>query len=182
MVQRSSLGCSVAQLVVHWPAVRQARVQILARHPGRFFPLSEEAMKKMREAAANEDGWLYSINVTMDECTDKDKMYKKGAIATKPLIILKITGVRKTLPEKQGYRRRPRCRNLRLCRRHRFPLRLNPDWECRTVAGRAAWPPRRRGVRRSGSPSPPTRTGSSPPLRPVPEARLMDPFRFLFER
>ncbi len=81
-------------------------------------------------------------------------------------------GPHKTLPEKQGYRRhRRRCRNLRLCRR-RFPPRLNPDWECRTVAGRAAWPPRRRGVRRSGSPSPPTRTGSSPPLRPVPKGEM----------
>jgi hypothetical protein len=37
-VQRGSVGCSVAQLVVRWPAVWQARVQIPARHPREVFP------------------------------------------------------------------------------------------------------------------------------------------------
>jgi hypothetical protein len=32
------LGCSVAQLIVLWPAVWQARVQISARHPREVFP------------------------------------------------------------------------------------------------------------------------------------------------
>ncbi len=32
-VQTGVVGCSVAQLVVRWPAKRQARVRISARHP-----------------------------------------------------------------------------------------------------------------------------------------------------
>ncbi len=35
------LGCSIAQLVARWPAVRQARGQIPARHPREVFLLSE---------------------------------------------------------------------------------------------------------------------------------------------
>jgi hypothetical protein len=32
------IGCSIAQLVARWPATRQARVQIPARHPREVFP------------------------------------------------------------------------------------------------------------------------------------------------
>ncbi len=47
-------GCIMAHLVVRWPAVKQARVQILAWHPKEvFILLSEEAMKKKERGSAN---------------------------------------------------------------------------------------------------------------------------------
>ena len=47
------LGCSAAQLVVRWLAVRQARVQISARHPREVPPTEPAAMKIWRRASAN---------------------------------------------------------------------------------------------------------------------------------
>jgi hypothetical protein len=46
-------GCSVAQLVVRWLAVRQARVQISARHPREVPPTEPTAVKIWRWASAN---------------------------------------------------------------------------------------------------------------------------------
>jgi hypothetical protein len=60
MVRRGSHGvawliwCGVAQLVARRLAVRQARVQFSARHHREVFPT--QAMKKWREASANDDG------------------------------------------------------------------------------------------------------------------------------
>jgi hypothetical protein len=47
------LGCSVAQMVVRWLAVRQARVRISARHPKEVPPTQPAAMKIWRRAPAN---------------------------------------------------------------------------------------------------------------------------------
>ncbi len=47
--------CGVTQLVARRLAVRQARVRFSARHH-RSFPLSRQAMKKWREASANDGG------------------------------------------------------------------------------------------------------------------------------
>ena len=45
---RNSVGCSIAQLVACWPAVRQIRVQIPARHSREFFLLvTEKLVKKL---------------------------------------------------------------------------------------------------------------------------------------
>ncbi len=52
-VQCGSLGCSVAQLVAHWLAVRQARVRISARHPEEVPPTEPTAVKILRWASAN---------------------------------------------------------------------------------------------------------------------------------
>ncbi len=47
------LGCSVAQLVVRWLAVKQARVRISARHPMEVPPTEPTAMKIWRWASMN---------------------------------------------------------------------------------------------------------------------------------
>ncbi len=53
-VQRGSeVACSVAQIVVRWLDVRQARVRISARHPMEVPPTEPTAMKKWRWASAN---------------------------------------------------------------------------------------------------------------------------------
>jgi hypothetical protein len=52
-VQCGSLGCSVAQLVARWLAVRQARVRISARHPMEVPPTEPTAVKIWRWASAN---------------------------------------------------------------------------------------------------------------------------------
>ncbi len=49
----SIIGCSVAQLVARWLAVRQARVRISARHPKEVPPTEPTAMKIWRWASAN---------------------------------------------------------------------------------------------------------------------------------
>ncbi len=78
-MQRGRVGCSVGQLVVRWPAVTQAQVQISARHPGAVFPMREEAMKKMESGLGE---WrrmtvLYEYECNYDVCNDKDKIYEK---------------------------------------------------------------------------------------------------------
>ncbi len=63
----AQLRCSVAQLVVRWPAVWQARVQIPARHPKEGFSLlAKQAMKTRREALANRYERMYCMNVIMN--------------------------------------------------------------------------------------------------------------------
>jgi hypothetical protein len=52
-VQRGPVGCSVAQMVVRWLAVRQARVRISARHRREVPPTEPAAMKTWRRASAN---------------------------------------------------------------------------------------------------------------------------------
>jgi hypothetical protein len=52
-VDSSSRGCSVAQLVARWLAVRQARVRILAQHPMEVPPTEPTAVKIWRWASAN---------------------------------------------------------------------------------------------------------------------------------
>jgi hypothetical protein len=58
-------GCSEA-LLVRWPSVWQSRVRISARHPREVFPSEQQAMKKWREASANEGGWIYCMNVIIN--------------------------------------------------------------------------------------------------------------------
>ncbi len=54
MVQLDSIGCSVAQLVVRWLAVRQARDGISARHPMEISPNElTTAVKTWRWDSAN---------------------------------------------------------------------------------------------------------------------------------
>ncbi len=48
-----SLGCSVAQLVARWLAVRQAQVRISARHPMEVPPIEPTAVKIWRWALEN---------------------------------------------------------------------------------------------------------------------------------
>jgi hypothetical protein len=57
-----SSGCSVAQLVARWLAVRQARVRISARHPMEVRPTESTAVKIWRWALAN----VYEL--MMSEC------------------------------------------------------------------------------------------------------------------
>ncbi len=52
-VQCGSVGCSVAQLVARWLAVRQARVRISIRHPMEVPPTEPTAVKIWRWASAN---------------------------------------------------------------------------------------------------------------------------------
>jgi hypothetical protein len=52
-LQCGSVGCSVAQLVAHWLAVRQARARISARHPMEVPPTEPTAVKIWRWASAN---------------------------------------------------------------------------------------------------------------------------------
>jgi hypothetical protein len=47
------LGCSVAQLVARWLAVRQARVRISARNPMEVPPTEPTAVKIWRWVSAN---------------------------------------------------------------------------------------------------------------------------------
>ncbi len=59
-----ALGCSVAELLVRWPAVCQAWVQIPARHPLGGFPLwAKQAMKKKKRELSE---WIW-MNV-LYEC------------------------------------------------------------------------------------------------------------------
>jgi hypothetical protein len=53
-VQCGSVGCSVAQLVARWLAVRQARVRISARHPMEV-PPTEPTAEWMN------DVWMYLL-------------------------------------------------------------------------------------------------------------------------
>ncbi len=74
-VQRSSVGwrvtykgCSVAQIVVRRPAVRQPRVQFSARHTTEVFP-----------PLRNEENgyeWMYCMNVIITVCIGKDQIEK----------------------------------------------------------------------------------------------------------
>ncbi len=82
-VQRCSVGCSVAQLVVRWPAVRQARVQISARHPREVFPTEHKCYEEM-ERGLGEWRWTTVPIVLLYECDSecmysmyKDKINKK---------------------------------------------------------------------------------------------------------
>jgi hypothetical protein len=54
----AQLGCSVAQLVARWLAVRQARVRISARHPMEDPPTEPTAVKTWRWASANVYEWM----------------------------------------------------------------------------------------------------------------------------
>jgi hypothetical protein len=63
----AQLGCSMAQLVVRWPAVWQARVQIPARHPREVFPSERNKQwRKEIEASANGYEYMYCMNVIMN--------------------------------------------------------------------------------------------------------------------
>jgi hypothetical protein len=69
---RSSVGCGVAQLVVSWLAVRQARVRFMARHPWEVFPTELTSDDEMER---NLGKWL-QMNVQyecdgMNACTMK---------------------------------------------------------------------------------------------------------------
>ncbi len=76
-ISNCTTGCSVVQLVVRWPAVWQARVQIPARHPKEVFP--SERNKQWRKGERPR-------RMNMNECTvwmwlwmfDKDKVNKKS--------------------------------------------------------------------------------------------------------
>ncbi len=60
------LGCSIVQLVARWPAVRQARVRIPARHRREVFPAERKQWRKRREASVNGDGWVCCTKVIMN--------------------------------------------------------------------------------------------------------------------
>ncbi len=57
-VQRSSVvvGCSVAQLVVRWPAVWQARVQILDQCLGEVCPTEQTSNEETKRGFNERDG------------------------------------------------------------------------------------------------------------------------------
>jgi hypothetical protein len=68
------LGCSVAQMVVRWLAVRQARIRISARHPMEVPPTEHAAVKIYGDGPQR----MLGMNDYMDVCIVKKRVRCKA--------------------------------------------------------------------------------------------------------
>jgi len=96
------LGSSVAQLVVRWPAVRQARVQLSARHPREGFPMH---CKKNRRTSPSYWAWSQTnlsgrwTIIKYISIVGKFRRNRTSPTKWSPLTILKTENICKSLHE-----------------------------------------------------------------------------------